>query len=182
MLVDYLNPAGEPISYQVPLQGGLIVAGATASGAGWFKSAGYNCNRAFIFTSPCAPSEEGVPQNVKGNNLPGSADKSYGLSLTQDLVGNSGVTSMRLSYRYRGEADLNIFNTERMKIDGYSTMDLLVRYTPNTDDWYVGLYAKNLRDQQHLNYLRESSNVGGGSLLGSFTDPRIYGIEFGAKF
>jgi outer membrane receptor protein involved in Fe transport len=182
MLVDYLNPAGEPISYQVPLQGGLIVAGVTASGAGWFKSAGYNCNRAFIFTSPCAPSEEGVPQNVKGNNLPGSADESYGLSITQDLVGNSGVTSMRLSYRYRGEADLNIFNTERMKIDGYSTMDLLVRYTPNTDDWYVGLYAKNLRDQQHLNYLRESSNVGGGSLLGSFTDPRIYGIEFGAKF
>ena len=102
--------------------------------------------------------------------------------MTQDFVGNDGITSMRLSYRYRGEADLNIFNTERMKIDGYSTMDLLVRYTPNTDDWYVGLYAKNLRDQQHLNYLRESSNVGGGSLLGSFTDPRIYGIEFGAKF
>ena len=33
-----------------------------------------------------------------------------------------------------------------------------------------------------LNALRESSNVGGGSLLGSFTDPRTYGIEFGAKF
>ena len=24
--------------------------------------------------------------------------------------------------------------------------------------------------------------LGGGSLLGSFTDPRTYGIEFGAKF
>ena len=184
MLVDYLNPAGEPIFYvgPAPTSGGLLQVGATASGDIWYKSAGYNCNRPFSFAAPCAPSEEGVPQSVKGNNLPGSADESYGLSITQDFASNSGMTSVRLSYRYRGDADLSIFNTERMKLDGYSTMDLLVRYTPNADDWYVGLYSKNLRDQQHLNYIRESSNVGGGSVLGSFTDPRIYGIEFGAKF
>ena len=69
---------------------------------------------------------------------------------------------MRLSYRYRGEADLSIFNTPRAKIDSQSTMDLLVRYTPNSDDWYAGVFVKNLRDQQHINALRENSNVGGG--------------------
>jgi hypothetical protein len=69
-----------------------------------------------------------------------------------------------------------------LKIDEQDTMDLLIRYTPNSDDWFAGIYVKNLRDQQHINSLRESSNVGGGSLLGSFTDPRTYGIEFGAKF
>ena len=71
---------------------------------------------------------------------------------------------------------------ERLKIDARSTMDLLVRYTPNSDDWYTGLYVKNLADDQDISNLRESSNVGGGSLLGSFTDPRTYGIQFGAKF
>ena len=71
---------------------------------------------------------------------------------------------------------------ERMKIDERDTWDLLVRYTPNSDDWYAGLYMKNIRDKQHLQNLRESSNVGGGSLLGSFTDPRTYGVQFGAKF
>ena len=96
--------------------------------------------------------------------------------------GDNGVTSVRFSYRYRGAADLSIFNMDRLKIDAQSTMDLLIRYTPNSDDWYAGLYIKNIRDQQLLNNLRESSNVGGGSLLGSFTDPRTYGIEFGAKF
>ena len=71
---------------------------------------------------------------------------------------------------------------ERLKLDAQKTSDLLVRYTPNSDDWYAGLYIKNLKDEQSINALRESSNVGGGSLLGSFTDPRTYGIEFGAKF
>ena len=152
-----------------------------SDGSIFFKSAGYNCSVPFLYVNGCG-GVDGVAQNVKGNNLPGSSDKSYGLSLTQDFNNSNGVTSARLSYRYRGEADLSIFNMDRLKIDAQSTMDLLVRYTPNSDDWYAGLYIKNIRDQQHINALRESSNVGGGSLLGAFTDPRTYGIEFGAKF
>ena len=187
MLIDYLNPTGTPLTAlgSAPDAFGLTTMAVDpllGVPAGlFFKSAGYNCSVGFIFTSGCS-GVEGVPQSIKGNNLPGSTDESYGLSITQDINSNNGVTSMRLSYRYRGEADLSIFNMERMKVDSQSTMDLLVRYTPNSDDWYAGLFVKNLRDQQHVNALRESSNVGGGSLLGSFTDPRIYGIEFGAKF
>ena len=187
MLIDYLNPTGTPLTAlgSAPNANGLTTMAIDPStGALFFKSAGYNCSVGFIYTEGCATAGgvDGVAQSVKGNNLPGSADESYGLSITQDINGNNGVTSMRLSYRYRGEADLSIFNMERLKIDSQSTMDLLVRYTPNSDDWYAGLFVKNLRDQQHINALRESSNVGGGSLLGAFTDPRIYGIEFGAKF
>ena len=44
------------------------------------------------------------------------------------------------------------------------------------------MYIKNLKDEQYIQILRESSNVGGGALLGSFTDPRTWGFEFGAKF
>ena len=73
------------------------------------------------------------------------------MSITQDFNGDNGVTSVRLSYRYRGAADLSIFNMDRLKLDAQSTMDLLIRYTPNSDDWYAGLYLKNLRDQQHIN-------------------------------
>ena len=135
-----------------------------------------------IFRTNNATKLPRIAQSIKGNSLPGSSDESYGVSITQDINARNGVTSMRLSYRYRGEADLSIFNTPRAKIDSQSTMDLLVRYTPNSDDWYAGVFVKNLRDQQHINALRENSNVGGGALLGAFTDPRIYGIEFGAKF
>ncbi len=184
MLIDYLNPTGTPLTYlgSAPGAAGLTTMAVDPStGAMFFKSAGYNCSVGFIYVNGC-PGDEGVAQNVKGNSLPGSADKSYGMSITQDFNNDNGVTSARLSYRYRGAADLSIFNMDRLKLDAQSTMDLLIRYTPNSDDWYAGLYVKNIRDQQHINNLRESSNVGGGSLLGSFTDPRTYGIEFGAKF
>ena len=182
MLIDYLNPTITPVAYQgsAPGAAGLTVVGANASGL-FFKSAGFNCSVGFIYVNGC-PGVEGYAQSLKGNNLPGSADESYGISITQDFNSDNGVTSARLSYRYRGEADLSIFNMDRLKIDAQDTMDLLIRYTPNSDDWYAGIYVKNLRDQQHINSLRESSNVGGGSLLGSFTDPQTYGIEFGAKF
>jgi iron complex outermembrane receptor protein len=182
MLIDYLNPTITPVAYQgsAPGAAGLTTVGAGASGL-FFKSAGYNCSEGFIYVNGC-PGVEGYAQSLKGNNLPGSADESYGISITQDFNSDNGVTSARLSYRYRGEADLSIFNMDRLKLDAQDTMDLLIRYTPNSDDWYAGIYVKNLRDQQHINSLRESSNVGGGSLLGSFTDPQTYGIEFGAKF
>ena len=114
--------------------------------------------------------------------MPGSPDASYGMSLSQDMISSKGVTTARLSYRYTGEFDASIFNMERLKIAERDTMDLLIRYTPNSDEWYAGVYFKNLRDKQHINALRESSNVGGGALLGSFTDPRTYGIEFGTSF
>jgi hypothetical protein len=134
-----------------------------------------------LYTDGCS-GEVGIAQSVKGNNLPGSSDTSYGLSLTTDFPGERGVTSTRVSYRYTGEVDLSIFNMERMKLKARDSWDLLVRFVPNSDEWYAGMYIKNLNDEQALNAIRESSNVGGGSILGSFTDPRTFGIEFGAKF
>ena len=185
MLIDYLNPTGSTSTLQevqVPGTNGLVTTAVFNDGTQWFKSAGYNCSIPGLYTSGCAGGVAGIAQSIKGNNLPGSADKSYGLSLTQDMISSNGVTSARLSYRYTGAADLSIFNMERLKLDERVSMDLLVRYTPNSDDWYAGLYVKNLRNKQDINALRESSNVGGGALLGSFTDPRTYGVEFGAKF
>ena len=183
-LIDYLNPAGAPKAGPTQsFANGFVTAQGFTNGAFLFKSAGFNCTVQFSFATGCpAGVAQGVEQSIKGNSLPGSADKSYGLSLTQDFISSNGMTSARLSYRYTGSADLSIFNMDRMKIDARDSWDLLVRFVPTTDDWYAGLYLKNIRDQQHIQALRESSNVGGGALLGSFTDPRSYGVEFGVKF
>jgi iron complex outermembrane receptor protein len=185
MLIDYLNPTGSTGilgAAQVPGTNGLVTTATFNDGTVWFKSAGYNCSIPGLYTANCEGGVAGIEQSVKGNNVPGSSDESYGMSLTQDILGDNGSTSVRLSYRYTGEADLSVFNMERLKIDARRTWDLLVRYSPNSDDWYAGMYIKNLKDEQYINALRESSNVGGGALLGSFTDPRTWGFEFGAKF
>jgi hypothetical protein len=71
---------------------------------------------------------------------------------------------------------------ERFDLEARDTIDFLVRYEPNNADWYVGLFVKNIEDEQQVQSLRAASNVQGGQLFGSFTDPRIYGLQFGSKF
>ena len=186
MMVNYLNPAGAPVVQYLgavdPNGTGLITGAVHANGRVLYKSAGFNCTVPGLYTSGCAGGEPGWAESIKGNNLPGSSDKSYGLSLTQLFNSSNGVTSARLSYRYRGEFDSDIFNMDRMKISAQDTMDLLINYEPNEGDWYAGIFVKNIRDQQHLQVLRPASNVQGGQLFGSFTDPRIWGVQFGSKF
>jgi outer membrane receptor protein involved in Fe transport len=186
MLINYLNPAGAPVVRYLgavdPNGTGLITGAVHANGRTLFKSAGFNCTVAGLYTDRCATGEPGWAESIKGNSLPGSSDKSYGLSLTQDFNSSNGVTSARLSYRYRGSFDSDIFNMDRMKIDAQDTMDLLISYEPNEGDWYAGIFVKNIRDQQHLQILRPASNVQGGQLFGSFSDPRIWGVQFGSKF
>ena len=186
MLINYLNPAGAPVVQYLgavdPNGTGVVTGAVHANGRVLFKSAGFNCTVAGLYTDRCATGEPGWAESIKGNSLPGSSDKSYGLSLTQDFNSSNGVTSARLSYRYRGSFDSDIFNMDRMKIDAQDTMDLLISYEPNEGDWYAGIFVKNIRDQQHLQILRPASNVQGGQLFGSFSDPRIWGVQFGSKF
>jgi len=186
MLVNYLNPAGAPVLQYLgavdPNGTGLVTGAVHTNGRILFKSAGFNCTIPGLYTAGCAGGEPGWAESIKGNKLPGSSDRSFGLSLNHDINFTQGVATARLSYRYRGEFDSDIFNMDRMRIAAQSTMDLLVTYEPNDSDWYAGLFIKNIRDEQHLNALRPASNVQGGQLFGSFTDPRVFGIQFGSKF
>ena len=186
MLVNYLNPAGAPVLQYLgavdPNGTGLVTGAVHTNGRILFKSAGFNCTIPGLYTDGCAGGEPGWAESIKGNKLPGSSDRSFGLSLNHDINFTQGVATARLSYRYRGEFDSDIFNMDRMRIAAQSTMDLLVTYEPNDSDWYAGLFIKNIRDEQHLNALRPASNVQGGQLFGSFTDPRVFGIQFGSKF
>ena len=184
-LINYLNPVGAPVAQYVgivdPLGAGVTTAAVHTNGVTLFKSGGYNCTAAFAFTLGC-PGDEGIPVSLKGNSLPGSADESYSVALTQLFNMTNGVTSARLSYRYTGESNTDVFNMERFDLEARDTIDFLVRYEPNNADWYVGLFVKNIEDEQQVQSLRAASNVQGGQLFGSFTDPRIYGLQFGSKF
>ena len=106
----------------------------------------------------------------------------YSLSLTKVFPGANGETSARLSYRFRDESNSSAFEMERMKIPANKYFDMLVKFTPNDGDWYVGVYGKNLADDRQLQFLRTASNLQGGQLYGSFSDPRTWGLQFGFDF
>ena len=190
MVGNYLNPAGANAVVQylgaVDPQGtGFLTGAVFDNGQIWYKSGGFNCLTPIGF-NPAAgvlcPLSEANPVSIQGNDLPGVSDTSYSLSVTQLFPGDNGVTSARLSYRYRGESNGSPFNMSRFDVPENKQFDFLLRYTPNNGDWYVGMYAKNLADDQTMNAIRSGSNAQGGQLYASFTDPRTWGIQFGTSF
>ena len=196
-IINYMNPLGGmydvflgPVGNNTGLLTGAVFNGTTQL----FKSGGYNClspmgtnalgvvgGFAPLAGSVCTVAQ-GVPQSLKGNKLPNTADTEYSLSLTQVFPSARGETLAKLSYRYRSESNSSNFEEARMAIPDLKVWDLFVRFNPNDDDWYVGMYAKNLADDRQLGFLRTASNLQGGQLYGSFSDPRTFGVQFGTSF
>ena len=102
--------------------------------------------------------------------------------MTKIFPSSNGETSARLSYRYRDESNSSAFEEVRMAIPANKYFDMLVKFTPNDSDWYVALYGKNIADDRQLQFLRTASNLQGGQLYGSFSDPRTWGLQFGFEF
>ena len=81
-----------------------------------------------------------------------------------------------------GEREGNVFNHDTAKVGEQKFFDFSVKYVPNDGDWYVGLYGKNLADDQYIGVWASSSPLQGGSRFGTYTDPRTYSITFGREF
>ena len=189
--INYLNPwnANSVLQYLGPVDGnktGFQTGAVMDNGTVGYKSAGFNCSSPFFAPAAnvdCpATASLGVPVSVAGLPLPGVADLSYSLSMTQVFPTENGETSWRLSYRYRDEVNGDPFNYSRFDVPEQKSWDSLIRFTPNNGDWYVGLYAKNLTDDRTINSIRSGSNIQGGQLYANFTDPRTWGVQFGAEF
>ena len=155
-----------------------------SNGLNLFKSGGFNCLAPQFAPAagiPC-PVAQGIPSSLKGNKLPNTAELEYSLSFTKVFPSSNGETSARLSYRFRDESNSSAFEEARMAIPDNKYFDMLVKFTPNDSDWYVALYGKNIADDRQLQFLRTASNLQGGQLYGSFSDPRTWGLQFGFEF
>ena len=187
-IINYLNPVGGQLAAYLgavdPTGTGAITGAAFSNGLTLFKSGGVNCLAPQFAPAaglPC-PVAQGVPSSLKGNQLPNTAELEYSLSLTKLFTTNNGETSAKLSYRYRDDSNSSAFEEARMKIPSNKYWDMLVKFTPNDSDWYVALYGKNIADDRQLQFLRTASNLQGGQLYGSFSDPRTWGLQFGLEF
>lgn len=147
-----------------------------------FKSAGSICAGLFNplggLACPVAP---GLV-SLAGNSLPQSPESSYSIGFNNDFVGENGVTSVRLAYRYQAEREGNVFNQDRAKMPETKYWDLSAVYTPDNADWYVKAYIKNLADDQFVGTWAASSALQGGAQFATYTDPRLWGVSFGTTF
>ena len=156
--------------------------GADGNPVAIFKSAGSICAAPFspLTGVPCSASP--VQLSLAGNKLPQSPESSYSIGFNNDFVGENGVTSVRLSYRYQAEREGNVFNQDRAKMPETKYWDLSAVYTPDNADWYVKAYIKNLADEQFIGTWAASSALQGGAQFATYTDPRMWGVSFGTTF
>jgi outer membrane receptor protein involved in Fe transport len=121
-------------------------------------------------------------QSLEGNNVPLVADLDYNLSLSQRFPASGGATDVKLTYVHKGERDGDIFNGDRFKLPEAKYMDMLVTYTPSSEDWYVGGFIKNIADKRYQHGVTANGNLAGGGVHITFANPRTYGIKFGMNF
>jgi len=147
-----------------------------------FKSAGYLCLQPFnpLGGVPCADVPN--PVSLKGNTLPQSPKSSYGVGINNDFINERGITSVRLSYRYQGEREGNVFNQARARMAATSFIDLTATFRPSNANWHVKFYAKNLADDQPIGTWSAASALQGGAQFATYSDPRTYGMSFGTSF
>ena len=121
-------------------------------------------------------------QSLEGNNVPLVADLDYNLSLSQRFPASGGATDVKLTYVHKGERDGDIFNGDRFKLPEAKYMDMLVTYTPSSEEWYVGGFIKNIADKRYQHGVTANGNLAGGGVHITFANPRTYGINFGLNF
>ena len=171
-----LNAAGVPIIMMKSF-GFLCAAPLTPANVGTMVST-FNPLAGPAGACPFAP--ETI--DINGNTVPGTTESAYSLSLNKDFIGQNGVTTGRLTYRYQDAREGNVFNQETARIPEQKFFDFSLKYKPNDGKWHVGLYGKNLADDQYIGGWAASSPLQGGSRFGTYTDPRTYGVTFGREF
>ena len=147
-----------------------------------FKSAGSICAAPFNPLAGVGCSVNPVEVSLAGNSLPQSPESSYSIGFNNDFIGENGVTSVRLAYRYQAEREGNVFNQDRAKMPETKYWDLSATYTPDNADWYVKAFIKNIADDQFIGTWAASSALQGGAQFATYTDPRIWGLSFGTTF
>ena len=166
------------------LLGALVLYQPTDAGY-VFKSFGPLCTQPFFgldsTTLPC-PITDGVEQDLSGNSLPFSAETNYRVGITKFIDMAAGTWTLRADHSYRDDYYSTIYNRSRGHIESVSLTDLSIRYTPSSEEWYVGAYVRNLGDKDHIYAYYSTDVTVGGFQNGVAIDPKIWGINFGRNF
>ena len=159
---------------------GLLTAALTDAGV-VYKSAGFLCTDVALPLGGLDCTSPTVPISIDGNRLPAAPEQSYSIAINKVFPMSSGAISTRLSYKYTGSIYGDPWNNARSYIGANSYMDAVATYESN-NNWYVGLYVKNIRDDRDIIYIRAGSNLQGGNNYVNVSEPRQFGIKFGSTF
>lgn len=121
--------------------------------------------------------------NVQGNELAKTPGFTANVALTYShSMAAWGDVEGTLSYTHRGDFRHRIFNNPITdEVDGYDTIDLLIRVLPTDAAWRLELIGKNLTDEDGIN-ARFTDVFGVGATGDQFIPPRQLMVRVGVDF
>ncbi len=125
---------------------------------------------------------DGVPVNVKGNELPGSPDFKISGGLQYTFGTGRYELTPRVDAFYQSSMKTDIFNDVQDTVDGYGYMNAQVRFQPAEGNWYVRFFLQNVTNNDSITGAFDVGS-GAGNFQNLFIlEPRRWGFGAGLVF
>jgi iron complex outermembrane receptor protein len=122
-------------------------------------------------------------EDIRGNELPKTPSLTGNVALTHTgSLNGFGELKTSLSLTYRGDFKHRVFNNDVTdQVGSYTTIDMLMKLTPESSPWSVELIGKNLTDRDGIN-ARFTDVFGVGATGDQFIPPRQLSVRVGMTF
>ena len=124
-----------------------------------------------------------VPSDASGNTLPNAPEWIF--TLGYDHVWNVGAGTLTGSVfsRYKSDYYNSVFNYKDSQQDAYTQTDVSLEYQTGNGNWSVLAYARNLEDEQPINFMNFiSAGPANDDFNWVFGAPRTYGLRVSYTF
>ena len=119
---------------------------------------------------------DGSTTNLRGYRLQNSPEitASFGFDYTWRM--GDGDMSLSALYKYNDEKfNTSLLNTPRSTIQETDLVDANLMWSPDSDDWSVNFWVKNIADERYISSVFEAPGV---LAIVNFLPPREFGVSF----
>ena len=135
------------------------------------------------FFTPLPASQGGgankVVASAKGNKLPYASDVTFNVGATYTTPIGNGEADLNVNYSHQSRWFAGPDNI--LSQPAYGLLDATATYRFPGDNVSVGVWARNITNEDYYTFLGTSENPGGRD-TGSVGSPRTYGVKLGYKF
>jgi iron complex outermembrane receptor protein len=124
----------------------------------------------------------GLPRNLQGNRLPGSAKYSANVAVQYDIPVGENTLSLLGEWNWHDRLYFTEFNSKQVSQGAISTINASARYTFEDRRWYVEVYGKNLSDRLIASQKWITGAGFGSMVIGNLAAPRTFGATVHYNF
>lgn len=121
----------------------------------------------------------GNPVDYTDNDLAKAPDFTVNIGYEHDFTLSKGILTGRIQTHYEGDKNLDYHNFDITEQDSYTKTDLILTYTPNTEDWSLMAYVRNIEDERPFIDLSPNTLT---TAYGNVGAPRLIGARFSINF